>query len=101
MRALKLLVIVLGVLLLAGIGALATAVIWRINHAAAPSAARPAAPFVRRIALPPGAKVIGTDVEGGHLVVRVDMPNGGVRVLVLDLATGAPIATIEVAPTSP
>lgn len=101
MRALKLLVIVLGVLLLVGVGALAAAIVWHINHAATPLSARSAVSAVQRIALPPGAKVVGVDAGADRLVVRVDMPSGGVRVLVFDLTTGAPITTIELAPASP
>ncbi len=101
MRALKLLVIALGVLLLAGIGVLAAAVVWRINHANSTSPAQPAPPAVRRIVLPSGAKVIATDVDAGRLIVRVDIPGNGVRMLVFDLATGAEITTIELAPASP
>lgn len=101
MRALKLLVIALGVLLLAGVGVLAAAVVWRIDHGHPATASKPtAAPAAHRIVLPAGAKVVATDVDAGRLVARVDMA-GGVRVFVFDLATGAEIATIELVPTSP
>ncbi|MDE2228951.1 MAG: hypothetical protein KGL11_07925 [Alphaproteobacteria bacterium] len=98
MRALKLLVIALGALLLAGIGALAAGVIWRINHASPP---RATASAVQRIVLPSGAKIIGADVADGRLVVRTDIPAGGVRIFVFDLVTGAEITMIELAPSSP
>jgi hypothetical protein len=101
MRGLKLLVISLGVLLLAGIGALVAAIVWRVNHAGPLLTTRPAALAVQRIILPTGAKVVGTDVNGDRLVVRVNLPSGEVRVLVFDLATGDKLTTIELAPTSP
>jgi flagellar basal body-associated protein FliL len=101
MRALKLLVIALGVLLLAGIGALAAAVVWRINHVNPNAPAKSAPPGVQRIVLPAGAKVIATDVGAGRLIVRIDIPGNGVRILVFDLATGAEVTTIELAPASP
>lgn len=95
MRALKLLVIGLGVLLLLGIGALAAAVVWRTDHGR-PVSSRPVpAVAAQRIVLPTGAKVIATDVNAGRLVARVELPGGGVRVLVFDLATGSEIATID------
>ncbi len=99
MRALKLLVIVLGVLLLAGIGTLAAALVWRIDHSRS-SASQPV-PAIQRITLPAGAKVVAADVAAGRLVARVDLPGGGVRLFVFDLATGAAITTIELAPASP
>lgn len=95
MRALKLLVIVLGVLLLLGIGALAAAVIWRIDHGRSVSSRPVSAVAVQRIVLPAGAKVIATDVNAGRLVTRVELPGGGVRVLIFDLATGGEVATID------
>jgi len=101
MRALKLLVIALGVLLLAGIGALAAAVVWRINHSNPTSPAQAVPSAAQRIVLPPGAKVVVTDVDAGRLIVRVDIPGNGVRLLVFDLATGAEITTIELIPASP
>ncbi len=88
--------IVLGVLLLLGIGALAAAVVWRIDHGR-PLSSRPVPAVVtQRIVLPAGAKVIATDVDTGRLVARVELPGGGVRVLVFDLATGGEVATIDV-----
>lgn len=96
MRALKLLVIALGVLLAVGVAGLAAAVIWRVNHAPAPP---PSGPAAARIALPPGAKVVGTDVAAGRIVVRSDLPGGGTRLDVFDLATGAKLSTIELAPS--
>lgn len=95
MRALKLLVIVLGVLLLMGIGVLAATVVWRIEHGRALSARPMPAEVAQRIVLPAGAKVIATDVNAGRLVARVELPGGGVRVLVFDLATGGAVASID------
>lgn len=98
MRALKLLVIGLGVLLLLGIGALAAAVVWRVDHGR-PLSSKPApAVSAQRIVLPADAKVVATDVDAGRLVARVELPGGGVRVLVFDLATGGEVATIDLVP---
>lgn len=94
MRALKLLVIALGVLLAVGVAGLAMTVIWRVNHAPAPPA-----PAASHITLPPGAKVVGTEVAAGRIVVRSDLPDGGTRLDIFDLATGAKVSTIELAPS--
>jgi len=98
MRALKLLVIVLGVLLLLGIGALAAAVVWRVDHGRALSSRPVPTVAAQRIILPAGAKVIATDVNAGRLVARIELAGGSVRVLVFDLATGNEIATIDLVP---
>jgi len=45
--------------------------------------------------------VVSTDVTTGRLVARVDVPGGGVRVFVFDLASGAEIATVELVPAAP
>lgn len=95
MRALKLLVIVLGVLLLLGIGVLAATVVWRIEHGRPASAKSAPTVTAQRVILPAGAKVVATDVDAGRLVARIELPGGGVRVVVFDLATGGEVATID------
>lgn len=101
MRALKLLVIVLGVLLLMGIGVLAATVVWRIEHGRSLSSRPMPAAVTQRIVLPTGAKVVATDVDAGRLVARIELPGGGVRVLVFDLATGREVATIDLVTHAP
>lgn len=100
MQALKRLVIVLGVLLVAGAVALAAAIVYRLDHRAAATAANPPVSAVYRVALPPGAKIIGTDIANNRLVERIELAGGGERLLLFDLASGAPVATIEIAPES-
>jgi uncharacterized protein DUF6476 len=97
MRALKLLVIALGALLAVGVVGLAAAIIWRVDHVPKPP---PAGAAVSRIVLPPGAKVVGSEVAAGRVVVRSELPDGGTRLDVFDLATGAEVSTIELAPPS-
>jgi hypothetical protein len=107
MRALKVLVIVMGVLLVAGIVALGFGVQYRMNHprppsaAGAPVAAGPAAgaPNALTLDLPPGARVVGAEASGDRLVVRVELAaGGGEELLIVNLATGAPIATVTLRP---
>jgi hypothetical protein len=95
MRALKLLVIGLGVLLVAGVAVLVVAVVLRLNHGAA-APATGGGPAV--LTLPPGAKIVSTEASGGRLVARIDLPGGGVELIIFDLANGARIATIDLAP---
>jgi len=96
MRALKILVVAMGLLLVAGTVALVIAVANRINHPPAPATATGA---TSTIALPPGARVGASEVSGDHLVVRVTLADGGEELLIFNLATGARIATIALRPT--
>ena len=98
MRALKLLVIVMGVFLVAGIVALAIAVQYRINHPRPTLAAPSSGKFESAVALPPGAKVIGTKIAGDRLVVRVALAEGGEEEVIINLANGAIVATVLLQP---
>ncbi len=86
MRALKLLVVVMGVLLVAGTIALIVAVANRIEHRPVSPAASPAA---TEIELPAGARVSATDVSGDRLVVHLALAGGGEELLVFNLARRA------------
>ncbi|HKT19469.1 MAG TPA: DUF6476 family protein [Stellaceae bacterium] len=92
MRALKILVVAMGLLLVAGTAVLVVAVIARINRQ--PTPASPLAAHATTIDLPPGAHVVGTQASGGRLVIRVGLADGGEELLVLDLASGARVAAI-------
>ena len=103
MRALKLLVIVLGVLLVAGVVALGFAVQYRLNHprplAAANAGIGPAgAPSAMTLDLPPGARVVGAEASGDRLVVRVELAGGSEELIIVNLVTGAPVATVTLRP---
>jgi uncharacterized protein DUF6476 len=104
MRALRLLVIVLGVLLVGGTLGLVVAIIARVPH---PSESRPearaaaasrAAPFDTALDLPAGAVVQSVQSAGERLAVHLVMPNGGQQIVILDPGSGARIGTIELRP---
>lgn len=103
MRALKVLVVVMGVLLVGGTAALVIAVIERAQQhmaaspPAAPSAARG---FDRVLDLPPGARVIAVEPAGERLVVRLALAGGGEALILIDARTGARLGTIELKPNS-
>ena len=104
MRSLKILVVFMGVLLVAGTAALVAAVIYRVNHrAAAPQQAALPAPAGRGfdravIDLPEGAKVLSVDGSGERLVIRVALAGGGEALILVDPRTGARLGTIELRP---
>ena len=91
MRKLKILVVVMGVMLVAGTATLVVAIAARLSHprpVATPTGA--AAP----IGLPAGARIESIGVGGDRLVVAVLLPDGDRQLLVLDLANGRQLMLI-------
>lgn len=104
MRALRLLVIVLGVLLVGGTLGLVVAIIVRSPH---PSESRPersagaaakSIPYDAVLDLPAGAVIQSLQPAGEWLVVHLALPDGRQQIVVLDLGSGARSGTIELRP---
>ena len=89
MRALKGLVVVMGALIVAG---LVTVVVTIANRTVDGGAATEAG-----FALPAGAEVLETALDGGKIALRLRLTDGTTAIHVFDLATGrrAAIARIE------
>ncbi len=51
-----------------------------------------------RLGLPAGAALLGMDADGGRLLLRVRHADGGEWIHVVDLATGTTLGRIEVTP---
>jgi Family of unknown function (DUF6476) len=102
MRALKIVVVVMGVMLVAGTVALVMAIASRLGHLS-PGTPPVSPPMASAIDLPAGARVIASEASGDRLVVRIALAGGGEELLVFNLANGAPIATITLraTPASP
>ena len=93
MRGLKILVIVMAVLLLAGFATLIAVIAGRLSHrgpAAVPSQPFAAAP----IELPAGARIETISVGSDHLVLDILLPDGNRRLMIIDPATGRLIGAI-------
>ena len=97
MRALKILVVVMGILL---VGGFVTLIAVIANRVAQREAARPAAqPFAAApIELPAGARIETVAVGPDRLVVHLALPDGNRELLILDLATGRRLGTIPLKP---
>jgi Family of unknown function (DUF6476) len=93
MRALKILVVVMGVMLVAGTVALVMAIASRLGHLS-PSVPSAASPTASTVDLPVGARIVASEASGDRLVVRIAFANGSEELLVFNLASGARIATI-------
>jgi hypothetical protein len=96
MRSLKVLVIAMGVILIGGMAALVVAVSGRIEArrvaSGAPTAATSAAPH--RLSLPAGARILGTELAGDRLLVRVALAEGGEELWLIDARSGTLVATV-------
>jgi len=96
MRALKLLVVVMGVLLVAGVVALGLAIAVRVQRGpAAETAAQPL-----HLSLPDGARILATEMSGDRLLVRLSLGDGAEQLLLLNARTGAEIAVIATRPAA-
>lgn len=87
---LKALVVGMGALIAIGFAVIAGTIAWRLAGPAPPRAAI-------ALDLPDGAAPVETSLDGNRLALRLDTPDGP-RILVIDLATGARVATVEIAP---
>lgn len=91
MRGLKLLVIVMGVLLVGGFVALVVAIAERWSHRPPP----PGAAFTASpITLPHGAKIETMSTGPDRIVLQVDLADGSVELVVIDLASGRQLGLI-------
>jgi hypothetical protein len=92
-RTLKLLVIVMAVMILAGFAALIVVIAGRVSRGGpAPSLPQPvvAAP----IELPAGARIETMSIGSDRLVLDILLPDGNRRLMIIDPATGRLLGTI-------
>jgi hypothetical protein len=93
---LKVLVIVMGLLIVAGFIIVAAEIARRMST---PNAGRsPATSFSERIALPPGARVVSMTAAGDRLVVHVETQGGPASAYIVDPRSGALLGTVEFPP---
>jgi len=109
MRGLKTLVIVMGIMIVVGVGVVAGAIIDRAvkGGTRTPAAAVSAPVAVGKafgdvtVDLPQGAKVQGMEAVADRLVLRLALPDGAERLLVLDPGSGQRLGTIELRQAKP
>lgn len=94
MRALKILVIVMGVLLVGGATALVAAVIARIERGPS-GAVNAAAAAPVHTALPSGSRILAAELSGDRLLVRLALPDGGETLMLFNARNGAAVAVID------
>jgi hypothetical protein len=91
MRGLKILVVVMGVMLIVGVAGLVVAVSTRLSHRAPTPGTMFSAP---PILLPHGSKIEMMSIGSDRIVLQVDLVDGSVELVVIDLATGRELGTI-------
>ena len=95
LKTLKILVIVMGILIIAGV---TVVVVTIANRMSAKSDKRSAGAHTLgkiEVGLPPGSRVISVSSDQGRLNVHLEDGSGRASVLVLDAVTGRPIGTID------
>ncbi|MDA9975312.1 DUF6476 family protein [Alphaproteobacteria bacterium] len=105
LKVLKTLVVVMGVLIIAGVITIVVTIVSRISDKANKQgvkttvgivASADLVPFSDIIqALPAGGRVVSVSADIGRLYVHYETPDGGARVLVLDSATGGKLGEIS------
>jgi hypothetical protein len=95
-RNLKIIVIVLGLLMFAGLAAIAGRVIYLASGSATqPGAPVPAMRPELKLGLPAGAQVRAVSLSGDRLAVHYEA-GGAEGIAVLDLQTGATVTTVGI-----
>jgi hypothetical protein len=100
MRALKILVYGMGVILVVGVIVLIVAIAYRLKHprVATTSAAHTLASangVPHAISLPVGAKIVAVQNDGDRVMVRLGLSDGGEELMLLDWKTGATLGIIN------
>jgi hypothetical protein len=103
MRALKALVIGMGILIVLAFGLLIYGLVKRSAGpeaaGASSTASGPCHPFGPvAISLPPGARIVDTRTDQGRMILQLELAGGVRRLLVLDLSNGALVGSFELTP---
>jgi Family of unknown function (DUF6476) len=95
MRALKTLVVVMGIMLIGGFAVLVAIIIGRVSHGGAPP--RSFAPAA--IDIPQGARIEAMTAGTDRLILDLALPDDRRELVVIDLVTGTRLGTIELRAT--
>ncbi len=96
MRTLKALVIGMGILIVVGTAVIAVMIARRGGDVGPASGGASMTPA--RIALPAGARVIETALDGDRIALRIALTGGGERVMIIDARTGRRIGAVDLMP---
>jgi hypothetical protein len=94
MRALKILVVVMGVMLVVGFAALVALIAGRVSRGG-PSATAVHGFGSPAIEIPRGARIEAMTAGSDRLILALELLEGGRQLVVIDLAKGVRLGTIE------
>ena len=97
LRALKILVVVMGVMLVVGFAALIIGIAGKVSHRSPPVADRHA-PLSAALEIPRGARVEAMTTAQDRLILDLVLPDSARQIVLIDLATGARVGTIALHP---
>lgn len=95
---LKVLVIVMGLLIVAGFVVIAAEIARRMSSPGGVRSPAASAAFTQRIALPSGAQVVSMESVGDRLVVHVRTADGQSTAYIIDPRSGALLGTVDFPP---
>jgi Family of unknown function (DUF6476) len=93
MRAVRILVTVMGIVIIVGFGVVAAVIAGRLSRREAASTAHSFAGSA--IDIPPGARIEAMTAASDRLILDVALPDGSRKIIVVDLGTGSRLGTIE------
>ncbi len=97
MRALQVLVVVMGILIVAGVAVVVTVIVKRATQEQEAKGPPPLPAFGEvDLTLPDGARVVWATVEAGRLVIHIQEAGDAARFEVVDLATGNRLGAVQV-----
>jgi hypothetical protein len=97
MRALKILVVAMGVMLVVGFAALVALIASRISRGV-PAATAAHGFAAAPIDIPRGARIEAMTAAPDRLILALALPEGGRQLVVIDLTKGVRLGTIELHP---
>jgi len=95
MRALKALVIGMAILIFAGLVLLIFGIINRSNELGDNNTTRLTGFGSVQFELPFGAVVQDTDIDDDRILLRIKLPDGGSRLILLSVTTGMQVGTVD------
>ena len=94
MRALKALVVVMGIMPIGGFAVLVAVIIGRVSHGGTP----PRSFLAAAVDIPQGARIEAMTAGTDRLILDLILPEDRRQLVVIDLGTGARLGTIELRP---
>jgi len=87
-QVLKGLVVVMGILILAGLGVITVTLVGRSSSSGGDAFDR------LSLGLPAGSRVVSSAASGARLALTVRLPDGSERVVIVDMARGKRLGTV-------